>query len=98
MLTIHLDEQNLPPLPSSRHSLESKGFLAAVENSAIRVIDRFHIQKLACDAVQEIRIGHRWEAIQEEADARQEAKGLKKKYLPCTFENGDTRQESVSAF
>lgn len=32
--------------------------------SAIRVIDRFHIQKLACDAVQEIRIGHRWEAIQ----------------------------------
>ena len=41
--------------------------------SAIRVIDRFHIQKLTCDAVQEIRIGHRWEAIQEETDARQEA-------------------------
>ena len=39
--------------------------------SAIRVIDRFHIQKLACDAVQEIRIGHRWEAIQEETDSRQ---------------------------
>ena len=38
--------------------------------SAIRVIDRFHIQKLACDAVQEIRVGHRWEAIQQETDAR----------------------------
>ena len=34
----------------------------------VRVIDRFHIQKLACDTVQEIRIGHRrgvryWEAF-----------------------------------
>lgn len=29
---------------------------------AIRVIDRFHVQKLACDVVQEIRVGHRWEA------------------------------------
>lgn len=28
-----------------------------------RVIDRFHIQKLACDAVREIRIRHRWDAI-----------------------------------
>ena len=27
---------------------------------ACRVIDRFHIQKLACDAVQELRIKHRW--------------------------------------
>ena len=27
---------------------------------ASRVIDRFHIQKLACDAVQEVRIKHRW--------------------------------------
>lgn len=64
--------------------------------SAIRVIDRFHIQKLACDAVQEIRIGHRWEAIQEETDARQEAKGLKRKYVPFTFENGDTRKELLA--
>ncbi len=29
------------------------------------VIDRFHIQKLACDAVQELRIKHRWDAIQQ---------------------------------
>lgn len=30
--------------------------------NAKRVIDRFHIQKLACDAIQEMRIKHRWEA------------------------------------
>ena len=28
-----------------------------------RTIDRFHIQQLASDAIQEIRIGHRWEAL-----------------------------------
>lgn len=35
---------------------------------ASRVIDRFHIQKLACDAVQELRIKHRWNAIQQAND------------------------------
>ena len=60
---------------------------------AIRVIDRFHVQKLACDAVQEIRVGHRWEAIQADTDAREEAKGMGNKYEPFRFENGDTRKE-----
>ena len=32
---------------------------------AKRVIDRFHIQKLACDAVQEISVVHRWDASQQ---------------------------------
>ena len=41
---------------------------------AERVIDRFHIQKLACDAVQEMRIKHRWEAIQEATDEMEEAR------------------------
>lgn len=41
---------------------------------AMRVIDRFHIQKLACDAVQEMRIKHRWDAIQEANDAMESAK------------------------
>lgn len=60
---------------------------------AIRVIDRFHVQKLACDAVQEIRVGHRWESIQADADAREEAKWLGNKYESFRFENGDTRKE-----
>jgi len=33
---------------------------------ASKVIDRFHVQKLAFDGVQEIRIRHRWEAIDNE--------------------------------
>ena len=35
---------------------------------AQRVIDRFHIQKMACDAVQEIRVAHRWDALQQAND------------------------------
>lgn len=30
---------------------------------AKRVIDRFHLQKLACDAIQKMRIACRWEAL-----------------------------------
>ena len=41
---------------------------------AQRVIDRFHIQKLACDAVQEIRVAHRWDALQQANDEMEECK------------------------
>lgn len=41
---------------------------------ASRVIDRLHIRKLACDAVQEMRIMLRWNAIQEANDEMEEAK------------------------
>jgi transposase len=37
--------------------------------NAVLVIDRFHVQKLALDALQEIRIKHRWEALNAEYDA-----------------------------
>jgi transposase len=30
---------------------------------AIQVTDRFHVQKLALESLQEIRIKHRWEAM-----------------------------------
>ena len=48
---------------------------------AKRVIDRFHVQKLALEAVQEIRINHRWDAINADTEAREQAKLSGKKYL-----------------
>jgi transposase len=60
---------------------------------ANRVIDRFHIQKLACDAVQEIRIKHRWDAIQQSNDELEEAKLSSTPYMPFRYTNGDTRKE-----
>lgn len=60
---------------------------------ATRVIDRFHIQKLACDAVQEMRVAHRWDAIQEANDEMEEAKACGKEYTPFRYSNGDTRKD-----
>ena len=60
---------------------------------ADRVIDRFHIQKLACDAVQELRIKHRWDAIQQANDEMEEAKLNDEPYVPFRYPNGDTRKE-----
>ena len=60
---------------------------------ANRVIDRFHVQKLACDAVQELRIKHRWDAIQQANDEMEEAKLGGKDYTPYRYPNGDTRKE-----
>lgn len=63
---------------------------------AIRTIDRFHIQKLACDALQEMRIAHRWDAIQADTEAREEAKYLGKTYAPITLANGDTHKQLLA--
>ncbi len=57
---------------------------------ACRVIDRFHIQKLACDAVQELRIKHRWDAIQQANEEMEEAKQKNEDYVPYRYSNGDT--------
>lgn len=60
---------------------------------ASRVIDRFHVQKLACEAVQELRVKHRWDAIQQANDEMEEAKLTGKDYMPYRYANGDTRKE-----
>lgn len=60
---------------------------------AQRVIDRFHIQKMACEAVQEIRVAHRWDALQQANDEMEECRLSDKPYHPFRFPNGDTRPE-----
>lgn len=57
---------------------------------AKRVIDRFHVQKPAYAAVQELRIKHRWEAIQQ---ANDEMKKAKLNITPYRYANGDTGKE-----
>lgn len=63
---------------------------------ATKVIDRFHVQKLAYDALQEMRIAHRWEAINEETNAIDNAKWEKKTYIPFRFPNGDTKKQLLA--
>jgi len=63
---------------------------------ATRVIDRFHVQKLAYDAIQEMRIEYRWEAINQETEDKEQAKLSGKKYVPEELENGDTKKQLLA--
>lgn len=60
------------------------------------VIDRFHVQKLAYEAIQEMRIAHRWDAINEETNAIENAKLNGQKYVAPVFSNGDTRKQLLA--
>ena len=64
--------------------------------NATLVIDRFHVQKLALDALQEIRIKHRWEAIDTENDAIEYARNKSIKYTPKLLTNGDTLKQLLA--
>ncbi len=63
---------------------------------AVIVIDRFHVQKLAGEAVQDIRIKFRWEAIAKENQEIEDAKKGDQKYNPIIFSNGDTRKQLLA--
>lgn len=64
--------------------------------NAQQVTDRFHVQKLAYEAIQEIRIKHRWEAIEQENKEIELCKELGKTYLPNKLENGDTMKQLLA--
>lgn len=64
--------------------------------NATLVIDRFHVQKLALDALQQIRIKHRWEAIDQENDAIENARNKNKKYTLKLLANGDTLKQLLA--
>lgn len=64
--------------------------------NASLVIDRFHVQKLALDALQEIRIKHRWEAIDFENNAIENARSKNLKHIPEILPNGDTLKQLLA--
>lgn len=63
---------------------------------ATQVIDRFHVQKLATEATQSIRIKYRWEVMDEENNAIIAAKNNNKVYKPEILETGDTRRQLLA--
>ena len=64
--------------------------------AAKRVTDRFHVQKLAYEAVQEMRVKARWEALDEESIQIAYAKACGKMYHAPVFANGDTRKQLLA--
>lgn len=60
---------------------------------AVLVNDRFHVQKLFSEAMDDLRIRHRWEAMEAENAKIKEHRKNRTKYVPYEFENGDTRRQ-----
>jgi transposase len=63
---------------------------------AKRVIDRFHVQSPAFDAIREMPIAHRWDAINEETEKREKAKETNKTFVSELFPNGDSRKQLLA--
>ncbi len=63
---------------------------------AVRVIDRFHVQKLAVEALPEVRIKHRWDALDAENEAIEQAKVTQTEYEPEVLSNGDTVKQLLA--
>lgn len=64
--------------------------------NCIKVIDRFHVVRLVMDAMQHMRVGLRWKAIEEENTANKRAKEQNQKYYPEVLANGDTLKELLA--
>ncbi len=63
---------------------------------AMIVSDRFHVQQLMNEAVSDLRISHRWEAIEQENKEIALGKEVGRKFIAHTFENGDTRRQLLA--
>lgn len=57
---------------------------------AVQVSDRFHVQKLMSEAVDNLRIKHRWEVIDQENKEKQLAREVGKTFRIHKMKNGDT--------
>ncbi|WP_072992687.1 ISAon1 family transposase [Flavobacterium segetis] len=63
---------------------------------AKQVTDRFHVQKLALEAVQEVRIRLKWDALDQEKSAITEGKLNKASFISREFSNGDTAKQLLT--
>lgn len=64
--------------------------------AAKQVIDRFHVQKLAFEVVQEVRIKARWEAPDKETAEIAYAKASGQPFIAEIFSNGDSCKQLLA--
>lgn len=67
-----------------------------VFTNATLVTDRFHVIKLAMEALQHIRINLRWQELDKENEAIKKAKEQHIKYKPVVLENGETPKQLLA--
>lgn len=77
----------------------AKNMEAAVRTvftNATLVTDRFHVIKLAMEALQHIRVNLRWNELDKENEAIKQAKEQQIKYRPVVLENGETPKQLLA--
>ncbi len=60
------------------------------------VTDRFHVVRLAIEALQHIRIKHRWQELDNENQTIEKAKKQNTKYEPKVYENDDSPKQLLA--
>lgn len=78
-------------MAASMQQIVTKAF-----TKATLVTDRFHVQQLAFEAVQQMRIAYRWQAIEQENDEMKLAKQAGKKFISHRLENGDSPKQLLA--
>ena len=63
---------------------------------ATQIVDRFHVQKLMYDALQDLRVQYRWQSIRQENQEMDRDKASGEKYKPLVLENGDTLRQLLA--
>jgi transposase len=64
--------------------------------NAARITDRFHVQQLVSDALQDVRVSLRWKAIEKENDAIVQAREVGTIYQAKLYENGDSEKQLLA--
>lgn len=64
--------------------------------NALKTTDRFHVIKLAMEALQHVRVKERWAAMDKENKAIAQAKKDNIKYVPEQYENEDTPKQLLA--
>lgn len=70
--------------------------VAEVFTKATLVTDRFHVVKLAMEAMQHLRVKKRWEELDIENEAIAKARKSKEKYVSLVLKNGDTPKQLLA--
>lgn len=63
---------------------------------AVQVIDRFHVQKEFKEALQDLRIQYRWQAMEDENREIRRCRKKGKEYKAEIFDNGDSRRQLLA--
>ena len=89
-LRLRVEEVTLDLSPSMR-LIVKRAFPCATQ-----VSDRFHVQRLMNDAVSDLRVDYRWQAIDQDNAEIALAKEVGRPFVPHVFENGDTRRQLLA--